>query len=609
MKGRKNAIILNYIIFLFIKTDLTLYLIRKNNQLQKVKQRQSINIIETTNDIPKKKEKLYISIDFGNYKTGFAYKFGENNNDDIYIGKMQSIRSVVVLNKTNYIGKNYGWQSIHSISNYKKEELAQLIFVDNLKLSLFNKTINEKLENKDILNLDKIHKKGIIEFLRLFSDDALKEINSLYENENDKYIKDEVNWIISAPKFWDDYSKLNLIKLSKKAGLKNIDLVLESEVASLAMIQDKFTDAKIIKEGNIFMLLDIGDYKLDITINQIIDSFRNIKIISGSIGDTYGLMNINNDLINQIKFIMGNDTLKNAKEKNLGEYLETLSDIENIKKKFNGNEKNNFEIYAKFERKKKSIFETNKFLKKFFYRIYNYFYPQVENNIPGISFNDFKIYISGKILKDIMEKRINEIINYIKKIVTQFNKYSSYEIDNIILTGGFTQNKYLIQKLKNNFPKIEISIIFNQEYSIMKGAILYSLNKNIIHSKICDFTYEIETYKIYNKNDICLKIEEINEYKLCQKIVSLINKGDIIVSNFEINKVFKIINKGKIFINFYKNKRGKSEFFTKMEIDINEINQKNMTINVNIKFNSYFQINVFDKITKKPIKHFLKFKN
>jgi len=608
MKGRKNIIILYYIIFLLIKTDLTLYLIQNNNQIQKVKQRQSINIIETTNDILKEKEKLYISIDFGNYKTGFAYKFGENNND-IHIGKMQSIRSVVVLNKTNYIGKNYGWQSIHSISNYKKEELNQLIFVDNLKLSLFNKTMNQKLENKDILNLDKIHKKGIIEFLRLFSDDALKEINSLFENENDKYIKDEVNWIISAPKFWDDYSKLNLIKLSKKAGLKNIDLVLESEVASLAMIQDKFIDAKIIKEGNIYMLLDIGEYKLDITINQIVDSFRNIKILSGSIGDTYGSMNINNDLIDKIKFVMGNDILKNAKEKNLGEYLETLSDIENIKKKFNENEKNNFEIYAKFERKKKSLIETNKILKIIFYPIYNYFCPKVENNITGISFNDFKIYISGKILGEIIEKRINEIINKLKKIITQFNKYTSYEIDNIILTGGFTQNKYLIQKLKNNFPKIKISIIFNQEYSIMKGAILYSLNKNNIQSKICDFTYEIETYKNYDKNDICLKIEEINEYKFCQKIVSLINKGDNIVSNFEINKVFKIINKGKIFINFYKNKRGKSEFFTKLEIDLNEINQKNITINVNIKFNSYFQIKVFDKITKKPIKHFLKFKN
>ena len=192
MKERKNIVILNYIIFLIIKTDLTLILIQKNKQIQEAKQRKYINTIEITNDIPKKKEKLFISIDFGNYKTGFAYKFGENNND-IHIGKMQSIRSVVVLNKTNYIGKNYGWQSIHSISNYKKEELDQLIFVDNLKLSLYNKTINQQIEKKDILNLDKIHKKGIIEFLRLFSDDALKEINSLIENENDKYIKDEVN--------------------------------------------------------------------------------------------------------------------------------------------------------------------------------------------------------------------------------------------------------------------------------------------------------------------------------------------------------------------------------------------------------------------------------
>ena len=212
-------------------------------------------------------------------------------------------------------------------------------------------------------------------------------------------------------------------------------------------------------------------------------------------------------------------------------------------------------------------------------------------------------------MKEIIDERINEIINLLKKVVRQFNEYSSNEIHNIILAGGFTQNKYFIQQLKNNFPKIEISIIFNQEYSIMKGAILYSLNKNLIHSKICDFTYEIETYKKYAKNDICLKIEEINEYKFCQKIYSLVNKGDNIVSNFEINKVFKIINNGKIFINFYKNKRGKSEFFTKLELDLNEINQKNITINVNIKFNSYFQINVFDIITKKPIKHFLKFKN
>ena len=127
------------------------------------------------------------------------------------------------------------------------------------------------------------------------------------------------------------------------------------------MIHDKSMDAKIFKEGNIYMLLDIGEYKLDITINHIIDSFRNIKIISGSIGDTFGSMNINNDLIDKIKLIMGNDTLKNAKEKNLGEYLETLSDIENIKKKFNGNEKNNFEIYAKFERKKKLLLKEINF--------------------------------------------------------------------------------------------------------------------------------------------------------------------------------------------------------------------------------------------------------
>ena len=75
------------------------------------------------------KEELFISIDFGNSKSSFAYNFGRNKK--IIIGSLRSVPSIVILNKKNYSGKNYGTKSINSISNYDEEEMNKIIYIDN----------------------------------------------------------------------------------------------------------------------------------------------------------------------------------------------------------------------------------------------------------------------------------------------------------------------------------------------------------------------------------------------------------------------------------------------------------------------------------------------
>ena len=184
----------------------------------------------------------------------------------------------------------------------------------------------------DVLYVDYYKLKGTSEFLRLFSDDILEKINHLIPNENEKYSKAEVNWIITAPKIWDDYSKLNLLDCAREAGMTNIDLVLESEASSLAFFEDKFIDNKFKEKGNNYMLVDLGEYTCDIIINEIIDNCGNIRQRYPSFGDSFGSMNINNDLMDIIELILGNDTIKEAKEKELEEYLLTYNEIENIKK-------------------------------------------------------------------------------------------------------------------------------------------------------------------------------------------------------------------------------------------------------------------------------------
>ena len=123
-------------------------------------------------------------------------------------------------------------------------------------------------------------------------------------------------------------------------------------------------------------------------------------------------MNINNDLMDKIKFVLGDDIIEKAKNEHFENYLETIINIENIKKDFQGNEEANYEIYAKFEKKVTSPLE--KFKKWIFGKKEN------KDKNYGIVYDKYKIYISGKILKEILDKRISEIINYIHKIK---NKY------------------------------------------------------------------------------------------------------------------------------------------------------------------------------------------
>ena len=94
-------------------------------------------------------------------------------------------------------------------------------------------------------------------------------------------------------------------------------------------------------------MVDLGDYKIDISLDEIVDNGK-IKQLIRPLGGNFGSMNINDDLIEVIENVIGNETIEKAKEKQFDEYLLTKRGVEEIKKKYRENQKNYFEVYAKF---------------------------------------------------------------------------------------------------------------------------------------------------------------------------------------------------------------------------------------------------------------------
>ena len=89
----------------------------------------------------------------------------------------------------------------------------------------------------------------IKEYLRLFSDDALKYYN---RKGNTEYSKDNIKWIVTVPAIWNEYGKQFMKNCAKKAGMNKVVIALEPEAASLTMFKDDNVDQKYKERGKVF---------------------------------------------------------------------------------------------------------------------------------------------------------------------------------------------------------------------------------------------------------------------------------------------------------------------------------------------------------------------
>ena len=244
-----------------------------------------------------KKYKAIISIDFGSSYSGFAIAFEENTIES----KLENIQpTTIVILKNSLKGYRYG-DTAETFMNEPRSN--DYIYFDRIKTKLdpkFKNDIQSKIyvESKSPMNY-KINLRIIIkEYLRLFSDDALKYYN---RKGNTEYSKDDIKWIVTVPAIWNEYGKQFMRNCAKKAGMNKVIIALEPEAASLTMFKDDNVDQKYKEKGKVFMLIDAGGYTLDITINEIVDQEGNLKQLSPPSGGAYGSMNINDDIIKLVE--------------------------------------------------------------------------------------------------------------------------------------------------------------------------------------------------------------------------------------------------------------------------------------------------------------------
>ena len=467
-------------------------------------------IEDNTEEISNKVYKSIISIDFGSSYSGFAIGNAENSIES----KIENIQpTTIVIKRDNLEGYKYGNEAENFMNEPRTDEY---IYFDRIKTKLdpkFKNDIQSKIyiDSKFPANY-KINLRIIItEYLRLFSDDALKYYN---QKGYTKYSKNDIKWVITVPAIWNEYGKQFMRNCAKKAGMKNVLIALEPEAASLTMFKDDNVDQEFKKKGKVFMLIDAGGYTLDITINEIVDEYGNLKQLSPPSGGAYGSMNINDYLIKLVEEVFSKEKIDELRNKRYDLWKITLDSIEKKKKELrdDGSDADFYKIDLRFDTKCEPgyfswIFGSNKCSKEISYG--------------KVEYDDKYLYISKDIMKTILLKNINKIIEHIKKLIKDFPN-----IDLLVLTGGFAKCVLLKQEIKRNlnYPYKEL---IDPEVSIMRGAALYGIKPNKIVSRKSPYTIGTSKYTSRLEGTECRNMENGR----CKYFDVFIKKGDDIENN------------------------------------------------------------------------------
>ena len=455
------------------------------------------------------KFKAIISIDFGSSYSGFAISFGENSIES----KVENIQpSTIVIQRNNLKGYRYGYDAENFMNEPRSEEY---IYFDRIKTKLDPKFKNE-VQSKIYIDSKyppnyKINLRIIItEYLKMFSDDALKYYN---QKGNTKYTKNDIKWIVTVPAIWNEYGKQFMRNCAKKAGMNKVLISLEPEAASLTMFKDDNVDQKYKEKGKVFMLIDAGGYTLDITINEIVDSHGNLKQLSPPSGGAYGSMNINDYLIKIVEETFTKEKIADLIKNRYDLWKITLDSIEKKKKELRGDESdaNNYKIDIRLENVCDPGYFSWIFGKKCNKKI-SYGLVEYDNKY---------LYIPKDIMKKILLLNINKIINHIKKLILDYPN-----IDLLVLTGGFSKCNILKEEIKKNF-NYPYKELIDPEVSIMRGAAIYGIEPNQIISRISPYTIGTNKYS-KRKNDTECRNQYTDE---CEYFDLFIKKGEDIKNN------------------------------------------------------------------------------
>jgi len=101
-----------------------------------------------------------------------------------------------------------------------------------------------------------------------------------------------------------------------------------------------------------------------------------------------------------------------------------------------------------------------------------------------------KLRFDYEIMKEFFKQTTDSIIAHVKDILVK-NKRQGRVIGTFLMVGGFSDSPLLYERVKSEFPKHNVICPSDAVAAVLKGAVMYGHNPELISERICPRTYGI----------------------------------------------------------------------------------------------------------------------
>ena len=226
---------------------------------------------------------------------------------------------------------------------------------------------------------------------------------------------------------------------------------------------------------------------VDITVHEVVnDNAGNttLKELFSAYGGNCGGVNVDEAFIGFLGEVLGADTMEVVQTRYREDYISVLDTFELKKRQVtpDSTAKDRISLPVSFATTYESM---NK--------------EKLENTsrLPikykgKVNFDKGKLSLTQDVMRGFFENTCNTICALADEYLQQNRRYN---IDKILMVGGFSESAILQDKVRKKFPKKRLIIPGDAGLAVLKGAVIYGHNPSMVVERVCKLTYGICSIK------------------------------------------------------------------------------------------------------------------
>lgn len=306
----------------------------------------------------------------------------------------------------------------------------------------------------------------------------------------------DIRWVLTVPAIWDDAAKQFMRESAEKAGIRHESLVLalEPEAASMfckylpveRMLESSEKKITCFQPNARYLVLDAGGGTIDITIHAV-QANGTLRELSKANGGPWGGTTIDKAFLSFIQSIIGPEVMARFQNDHKDDYIDLLREFE-VKKR-----------NVQPDTEGKITFKIPITLHELYRDVNNEEIREAIRSNPNLSgnvtFAGDKMRVEAEVVKSLFDETNSTIVHHIKTLLSD---PVANGVSSILMVGGFSESAMLREAVQSAFQNLRVIVPNEAGLAVLKGAVIFGHNSNVIVSRIVKYTYGLKRYGRYD---------------------------------------------------------------------------------------------------------------